>query len=53
MERPAVPLNEQARLEELRSLDVLDSQSDPAFDRITRLAQQFISVPICVISLID
>ena len=53
MERPSVPLNEQARLEELRSLDVLDSQSEPAFDRITRLAKQFFSVPICVISLID
>ncbi len=53
MEKPAVPLNEQDRIDELRSLDVLDSQSEPNFDRITRLAQQFFSVPICVISLID
>ncbi|TMP60289.1 GGDEF domain-containing protein, partial [Pseudoalteromonas sp. S1649] len=35
MERPAVPVNEQARLEEILSLDVLESQSDPAFDRFS------------------
>ncbi|MFY8282835.1 diguanylate cyclase domain-containing protein [Pseudoalteromonas sp. SSMSWG5] len=53
MDKPAVPLNEQARLDELRSLEILDTQSEPVFDRITRLAQQFFSVPICIISLVD
>ncbi|WP_199527744.1 sensor domain-containing diguanylate cyclase [Pseudoalteromonas sp. bablab_jr004] len=53
MDKPAVPLNEQARLDELRSLEILDTQREPVFDRITRLAQQFFSVPICIISLVD
>lgn len=53
MDKPAVPLNEKARLDELRSLEILDTQREPVFDRITRLAQQFFSVPICIISLVD
>ncbi|AXV67030.1 MULTISPECIES: sensor domain-containing diguanylate cyclase [Pseudoalteromonas] len=53
MDKPAVPFSEKARLEELRALEILDTPNDPALDRITRLVQQFFSVPICLISLVD
>ena len=48
-----VPFQEQERLEELRSLDILDSEPDPEFDRFTRLAAYAMHSPVSVVSLID
>ena len=44
---------EQARLEELRRLDVLDSETEQAFDDLTALAASICGTPISVISLVD
>ena len=45
-------LNEK-RLEKLRSLRLLDSEPEPAFDRLTRLASDILDVPVSLISLLD
>ncbi len=45
--------HEQARLEALRSYEVLDSLPEPSFDDITRLAAQLCGTPIALIALID
>ena len=37
----------------LRALRVLDTPSEPGFDRLTRLAQHIMGVPIALVSLID
>jgi PAS domain S-box-containing protein len=48
-----VPTNETARLQALYALGVLDSPADERFDRITRIAQQSLQLPIVGISLVD
>lgn len=50
---PAVPLNEASRLATLRGLDILDTPPEERFDRLTRLAQHLLNVPIAVVSLVD
>ncbi|WP_286134516.1 GAF domain-containing protein [Methylobacterium sp. Leaf123] len=45
--------SESRRLAALRRLQLLDTPADPAFDRITQLAQTLFDVPIALISLID
>jgi len=47
------PTNEAARLEFLRSLDVLDTAPGEAFDRFTRVLAELLQVPIALISLVD
>ncbi len=47
------PWNEKARLEALRSYEVLDTAPESSFDDITRLAAQLCGVPIALISLVD
>lgn len=47
------PVEEQRRLAFLRSLDLLDTAPDPAFDRVTRLASRLLDVPISLVSLVD
>ncbi len=47
------PKNEEARLAELDSLNILDSLPEEAYDAITLLAAQICDVPIALISLID
>ncbi len=47
------PENEEARLAELESLDILDSLPEEAYDAITLLASQICDVPIALINLID
>jgi len=51
--RPVSSPDEQARLEALRRLDVLDSESEQAFDDLTALAASICGTPISVISLVD
>ena len=53
LQRPALPINEKKRLEALRALHILDTQSEERFDRLTRLAAKMFSVPIALVSLID
>jgi len=47
------PVIESERLEDLRSLKLLDTESEDRFDRITRLAAEFFHVPIAYVALID
>lgn len=42
-----------ARLEVLHELKLLDTPSEPVFDRITRLAAKLLDVPAVTITLID
>ena len=46
-------MNEGARLAALHRLQLLGTRSEPAFDRITQLAQTFFKVPIALVSLVD
>jgi hypothetical protein len=48
-----LPPNEQQRLEKLYSYDVLDSQPEKEFDRITSMAARVFDVPVCIVSLVD
>jgi diguanylate cyclase (GGDEF)-like protein len=51
--KPQRPDDEQERLAELVSLDILDRPADERFDRITRLAQRLFDVPSAIITLVD
>jgi diguanylate cyclase (GGDEF)-like protein len=51
--RAPLPANEAARLEALRSYDILDSVEEQAFDDITRLVAFICETPMAVISLVD
>ena len=45
--------DEELRLAELRSLNILDTAAEERFDRITRLAKRLLGVPIAFISFLD
>ena len=45
--------NEEARLDALRRLNLLDTAPSEAFDRITRMASQLFGLPIAAVSLTD
>jgi phosphoserine phosphatase RsbU/P len=47
------PIEESLRVDELRSLQLLDSQPENRFDRITRLAAEFFRVPTAYVAFID
>ncbi|MBB5710584.1 putative bifunctional diguanylate cyclase/phosphodiesterase [Sphingomonas xinjiangensis] len=47
------PFNEEARLDALYRLSLLDTSSSESFDRITRMASQIFGLPIAAISLTD
>lgn len=53
MKKPDSPQDEQARLETLRSLSILDTPPEERFDRLTRMAKRLFGVPIALVSLID
>lgn len=53
MEEPAIPVDEQERLKQLRSLAILDTLPEERFDRVTRMARRLFGVPIALVSLID
>ncbi|MEI7669565.1 MAG: histidine kinase dimerization/phospho-acceptor domain-containing protein, partial [Pseudomonadota bacterium] len=48
-----LPANEEARLAELEQYEVLDTNPEVVFDRLTRMAAKFFDVPIALVSLID
>lgn len=45
--------NEEARLNALRRLEILDTPQDPAFDKLTSFAARFFKVPIALITFVD
>ena len=47
------PLLEKARVEDLRSLKLLDTPDEDRFDRITRLAADYFHVPVAYVALMD
>lgn len=49
----APPDNEEQRLATLHTLDVLDTEPEPRFDRITELVSMTLDVPIALVSLVD
>lgn len=53
MKSPEKPINEQARLDTLRSLNILDSVREERFDRLTRLARRLFNVPMAIVSIVD
>jgi len=53
MRAAPIPENEAARLETLRQYQVLDTDSEGAFDDLTRLAAYICDTPNAVISLVD
>jgi len=53
LKQPDTPQDEQARLETLRSLNILDTPPEERFDRLTRMAKRLFGVPIALVSLVD
>jgi serine phosphatase RsbU (regulator of sigma subunit) len=53
MQAPPVPANEEQRLAELKSLDLLDTPPEEVFDRYTRRLANIFDAPISLMSLID
>jgi two-component sensor histidine kinase len=45
--------DEELRLATLHSYDILDSDSEPAFDKITKLAANLFNVPVALVTFID
>jgi diguanylate cyclase (GGDEF)-like protein len=53
MQKPDKPADEEDRIITLRSLNLLDTEKDERFDRLTRLALHVFEVPIALVSLVD
>ncbi len=53
MDAPKVPDKEELRLACLAELDILDTPSEPVYDRITELASELLDVPIALVSIVD
>jgi diguanylate cyclase (GGDEF)-like protein len=53
MPAAALPLDEEARLAALYSLELLDTPPDPKFDALVRLAADIHDVPIAIVTLVD
>lgn len=53
MQPPAIPEHEAQRLRSLQQAAILDTLPEERFDRLTRLAQQMLRVPIALVSLVD
>src|ERR1700759_5159828 len=51
--RGRIPDNESARLVSLRALDLLDTEPEERYDRITRVATALFDVPMATITLVD
>jgi signal transduction histidine kinase len=50
---PPVPTDEDARVASLHRYAILDSDPEPSFDRLARLAATLIGTPIALVSLVD
>jgi len=48
-----IPFNEHERLKTLHSLEILDTDTEERFDRLTRLAAHIFKVPISLVSFVD
>lgn len=53
MQAPAIPPDEQKRLEALTELEILDTTPEESYDQLTTLAAQIAGTPIALISLVD
>ncbi len=53
MPKAPLPSNEQQRLAELRSFDILDTPEEETFDEIVRIAALMFDMPIALVSLVD
>ncbi len=53
MKPPDIPPDEDARLAELCSLNVLDTIAEERFDRLTRMARRLFGVDVALVSLVD
>jgi PAS domain S-box-containing protein len=51
--RAALPADEDARIEALRELEILDTAPEPEFDDLALIASQICGTPISMISLLD
>lgn len=49
----SIIIQDHDRLEALRSLCLLDTPADPAFDRLTRLVTRILHVPVALVVLVD
>jgi len=50
---PPIPDDEEVRLATLHNMGLLDTSPEERFDRLTRLAQHLLNVPIALVSLVD
>ena len=48
-----IETNEEKRLEAVRSLELMDTEPEDRFDRICRLVQEILGVPVAYIALVD
>jgi diguanylate cyclase (GGDEF)-like protein len=53
MKAAEYPKNEDIRVAALRSLDILDTEPEERFDRLTRIAKRLFGVPIALVSFVD
>lgn len=53
MKKPDNTPDEQARIETLRSLSILDTPPEERFDCLTRMAKRLFGVPIALVTLVD
>ena len=53
MKEPLIPANEASRLASLHTLDILDTEAEERFDRVTRVAKAHFGVAIALVSLVD
>ena len=53
MKKPDNTQDEQARIETLRSLSILDTPPEERFDCLTRMAKRLFGVPIALVTLVD
>lgn len=53
MPEAGIPLDEIARLSALHSLKLLDTPPEERFDRLSRLATQFLKLPVAYVALMD
>lgn len=53
MKAPELPENEEERMAALLELEILDTEPEAVFDRITRLASRIVDAPVFLISFVE